>query len=140
MHMRTLPALLWACALTLLLGACGEAKTAEVARNAPTVAGAEQEDEDVMSLDCADPTMTNVGIPDYFTNRSEFAGPEEAVAGLLAEGESTEVDAQGAEKARVAILRPDGTTRLLADASTSGKGWLVDRMTSCGGEPAMAER
>jgi hypothetical protein len=130
--MRTLSGTISALTLTLLLAACGEAKPADVAADAGSKAGSEQ--EDVMSLDCADPAMTNVGIPDYFTKRSDFSTPEQAVAALMAEGESTEVDAQSADKARVAILRPDGTTRMLADASTSGKGWLIDKMSSCGGE------
>ena len=132
MRMRTISASTSALALALLLAGCGQAASTDEASDAIALAEADQ--GDVMSLDCANPTMTNVGIPDYFTNRSDFTTPGEAVAGLVAEGESSEVETLSADKARVAILRPDGTTRVLADASTSGQGWLIDKMTSCGGE------
>ena len=87
-----------------------------------------------MSLDCADTTHDNQGVPNHFSQTSRHGSAAEAAKGMLRESESLEVESLDDQTARIAVLRPDGSTRVLATASTHGEGWLIASLSSCAGE------
>lgn len=134
MRMRQVQLISGLALAALCLVACGNSDT-PVARDSAQPQQAESaQNGDVMSLDCADKTQYNQGVLDHFTQTSPHDSAAEAARGMLREGESLEVESLNEKTARVALLRPDGTTRVVAGASTSGDGWLIDTLSSCAGE------
>ena len=63
-----------------------------------------------------------------------FASPEAAVAGMLGPGESASAPEVEGDEARIALHRPDGSTRTVVGLDRVAHGWLPVTLDGCPGE------
>lgn len=92
--------------------------------------------DDVMSLDCEDPSQYAQAVIDDFRLNSQDRTPQAAVNAWLNTGETAYVATlnENGQGTRVAIIRPDGSTRAIINVASPGKGWLAQSIRACGDE------
>lgn len=93
--------------------------------------------DDLMALDCVDPSRYAQAVIDSFRLNSRDRTPQAAVDAWMNTGETAYVapHSKNRQAARVAIIRPDGSTRAILNVASPGKGWLAQSIRSCGDEP-----
>ncbi|GAA4699440.1 hypothetical protein [Nocardioides conyzicola] len=93
-------------------------------------------ERDVYALECRTPDQFEQStFEDWTGEQPRYATPQLAAASLLSDDESASApDEVNTGKARVALLRADGTTRAVVTVAETDGAWRPDTISGCSGE------